>query len=213
MHWSGPAAPDGERLFLVPLNLSGIRPVAGSWPAIGMADTSTLDLEIRKRRAPPAGAEVGGPGFYLSRTGFWFGAAGVAAVWLGGAEAIAGIVRERAGDDPHRLAHLGWITARLQALEILLFAVADQIDSPEAAPKAIERTARILRIEVAESAATLIDRAGRATGADPLAHDRRHAQRVADLTLYIRQSHAETDLEQLGRLELHLSDDGGEQQQ
>ncbi len=195
------AAPDGERLFLVPLNLAGIDPDASSWPAIGMADTSTLDVTF-ERVVLPARAEVGDPGFYLNRPGFWFGAAGVAAVWLGGADAIAGIVRERAGDDAHRLAHLGWLTARLETLDILLSAVADEIDSAPAVPLTVERTARILRSEVAESAASVIDRVGRATGADPLAHDRRHARRVVDLALYIRQSHAEADLEQLGRLEL-----------
>ena len=205
------AAPDGERLFLVPLNLAGIDPDPSSWPALGMADTSTLDVRF-ERVELPAGTEVGAPGFYLSRPGFWFGAAGVAAVWLGGAEAIAGIVRERAGDDPHRLAHLGWITARLETLDTLLSAAADEIDSAAPAPLTVERAARILRSEVVESAASIIDRVGRATGADPLAHDRRHARRVADLSLYIRQAHAEADLEQLGRLELRLLDAQREQE-
>jgi alkylation response protein AidB-like acyl-CoA dehydrogenase len=204
-------APDGERLFLVPLNLEGICAVPGSWPAIGMADTSTLDMTFESVELP-AGTEVGGPGFYPSRPGFWFGAAGVAAVWLGGAEAVASIVRERVGDDPHRLAHLGWITARLETLGILLSAVAEEIDSRDASPLAVERMVRVLRAEVVEAAASVIDRVGRATGADPLAHDRRHAQRVADLTLYLRQSHAETDLEQLGRLELRVLDGEGSQQ-
>ncbi|MBZ4576138.1 acyl-CoA dehydrogenase, partial [Mycobacterium avium subsp. hominissuis] len=33
-----------------------------------------------------------------------------------------------------------------------------------------------------------------------LCQDGRHAQRVADLSIYIRQSHAERDLAELGRL-------------
>ena len=42
-------------------------------------------------------------------------------------------------------------------------------------------------------------RTARALGPAPLCQDEEHAQRVADLTIYVRQSHAERDLEQLGR--------------
>jgi len=44
-----------------------------------------------------------------------------------------------------------------------------------------------------------ISRTARALGPAPLCQDEEHAQRVADLTIYVRQSHAERDLEQLGR--------------
>ena len=44
-----------------------------------------------------------------------------------------------------------------------------------------------------------IVRTGRALGPGPLALDARHAQHVADLTMYVRQSHAERDLAALGR--------------
>ena len=39
-----------------------------------------------------------------------------------------------------------------------------------------------------------VSRTGRGLGPGPLCHDGGHAQRVADLTTYIRQSHAERDL-------------------
>ena len=45
-----------------------------------------------------------------------------------------------------------------------------------------------------------INRTGRALGPAPLCQDAQHARRVADLTIYVRQSHAERDLERLGRL-------------
>ena len=45
-----------------------------------------------------------------------------------------------------------------------------------------------------------ITRTGRALGPAPLCEDAQHAQRVADLTIYVRQSHAERDLERLGVL-------------
>ena len=43
-------------------------------------------------------------------------------------------------------------------------------------------------------------RVGRALGAGPLGHDEAHGRRVADLTVYLRQHHAERDLAQLGAL-------------
>ncbi len=46
--------------------------------------------------------------------------------------------------------------------------------------------------------AEVLDHTGRALGAGPLCHDARHARAVADLTVYIRQHHAEGDLAQLG---------------
>ena len=195
------AAPDGNRLFLVPLDSQGVLPLAGTWPAVGMARTSTLDVEFGGVELTPEAA-IGVPGFYLERDGFWYGGAGVAAVWLGGAVAVGAMVAERAGTDPHRLAHLGWITARLSALDAFLATVAEAIDRDGNDKPVIERLARCLRAEVAEAAAEIIERTGRATGAGPLSHDREHAQRVADLTVYIRQGHAEADLEHLGRLEL-----------
>jgi hypothetical protein len=45
-----------------------------------------------------------------------------------------------------------------------------------------------------------IVRTGRALGPGPLVLDAEHARRVADLAIYIRQSHAERDLAALGRL-------------
>ena len=52
-----------------------------------------------------------------------------------------------------------------------------------------------------EAAATeVMSRVGRALGAGPLCHDEAHARRVADLTVYLRQHHAERDLAQLGTL-------------
>jgi alkylation response protein AidB-like acyl-CoA dehydrogenase len=203
------AAGDGERLFVVSLDLPGITPIPGSWPAIGMAASSTLDVRFEQVELPPEAA-IGPPGFYLARDGFWFGAAGVAAVWLGGGESVARVAAEHAGDDPHRLAHVGWISARLAAMDALLRTTALTIDRVDADARLVEYSVRVLRAEVAETAAAILDRTGRATGAGPLSHDRDHARRVTDLALYIRQTHAEADLEELGRLERRLHRPGCE---
>jgi alkylation response protein AidB-like acyl-CoA dehydrogenase len=193
-------AEDGERLFLVPLDLPGIQPIADSWPAVGMAESLTLDVSFDKVELPAAAA-VGPPNFYLSRRGFWIGGAGVAAVWLGGAEGVASILSRRAKASPHALAHLGSVTSRLAALDALLATVIQSIEHLDSQQRDLERPVRIFRAEVDRGATDVLEWTGRATGADPLCHDRGHAQRVADLTVYLRQNHAETDLEAIGRLE------------
>jgi len=42
------------------------------------------------------------------------------------------------------------------------------------------------------------DGTSRALGAGPLGHDEAHSRRVADLTVYLRQHHAERDFADLG---------------
>ena len=56
-----------------------------------------------------------------------------------------------------------------------------------------------VRAVVAGAAQEVLTRVGHALGPGPLAYDAEHAARVADLTLYLRQHHAERDLALLGR--------------
>ncbi|MCV7070824.1 acyl-CoA dehydrogenase, partial [Mycobacterium rufum] len=59
---------------------------------------------------------------------------------------------------------------------------------------------RRARAVVETAVAEAVDRTGRALGPAPLCLDAEHAQRVAALTVYVRQSHAERDLQRLGEL-------------
>jgi alkylation response protein AidB-like acyl-CoA dehydrogenase len=192
-------ADDGDRLFLVPLARAGVEPLAGTWPAVGMAGSLTLDVAFTEVMLDDDAA-IGTPGFYLGRPGFWLGGIGVAAVWFGGAEGVAALLGPRVGEDPHRLAHLGAVTGRLFALDALFERAARLIDEGRDAA-GVERLARIVRSETEAGASEILERTGRATGADPLGHDAAHARRVADLTVYLRQSHGEGDLAALGVLE------------
>jgi hypothetical protein len=49
-------------------------------------------------------------------------------------------------------------------------------------------------------ASDVTDRVGRALGPGPLCQDRAHAMRCSDLQVFVRQCHAERDLEALGRM-------------
>jgi alkylation response protein AidB-like acyl-CoA dehydrogenase len=192
------AAPDGSRLFAV--STEGLAPVPDSWPATGMAASDTLDVEFTDVPAEP----VGGPGGYTGRPGFAHGGAGVAACWYGGARGVGQtLLAAAAGRDvgPHALAHLGAVDIALRTARAALDAAAAQIDADPDDLRAGGRL-RALRVRaLVESTATeVMHRVGRALGAGPLGHDEAHSRRVADLTVYLRQHHAERDLAELGAL-------------
>jgi hypothetical protein len=178
----------------------GLTPVPGSWPATGMAGSDTLDVDFDDVPAEP----VGPPGGYTGRPGFTHGGVGVAACWYGGARGVAdtllGAARRR-DVGPHALAHLGAVDVALTGARAALDRAADEIDTD---PCDLDGTgaARALRVraQVEAAAAEVMSRAGRALGAGPLGHDEEHGRRVADLTVYLRQQHAERDLAQLGAL-------------
>lgn len=189
---------DGVALFAVDLRVDGVRGELSSWRTAGMrrSGTGTVHLD----RVPAR--RVGSHGDYLDRAGFWHGGAGVAACWVGGAERVARTLREAVARRPeaHALAHLGAVDSALAGARWALEAAAQEVDeAPDDLDAAQVRTMR-LRAVAEQAVATTVDRVGRALGAAPLCLDGEHAAAVADVTVYVRQSHAERDLEGLGRL-------------
>jgi alkylation response protein AidB-like acyl-CoA dehydrogenase len=192
---------DGRRsLFAVAITDPAVKPLPSTWWNAGMAGSDTRPVQFTNAQAVP----VGDPGDYLKRPGFWHGAVGVAACWLGGARRVSGPLYRCArteSPDPHALAHLGAVDAAIAAGDAILAAAAAQIDSdPFDRAHSAQLVARRVRAVVEHAADEAITRTARALGPGPLCQDGRHAQRVADLTIYIRQSHAERDLAELGRL-------------
>jgi alkylation response protein AidB-like acyl-CoA dehydrogenase len=185
----------GDRLLDVDLAAYGVRPVDGSWPAMGMDASVSLDVTF-DAVAVPAGAAVGPPGFYTGRCGFALGGAGVAAVWLGGAEGLLAAALSAARPDPHRRALVGAVHASLAAAGALLDVAADAVDADPAGDHAV--LAATCRAAVERGARDCIDGVPRITGPGPLARDRDLARRLADLQMYIRQHHGEADLAALG---------------
>lgn len=186
---------DEQLLCLVRLDQEQVAVDADTWAAAGMrrADTRTVHFS-----SAPA-TVVGTPGSYLARRGFWIGGIGVAACWYGGAASLAGPLRRRVArhpDDAHAAAHLGAVDVALGAARDVLRSAAIQVDASPCAGHA--RLARRVRSTVADAATLVATRVGRALGPGPLATDADHAQRVADLEVYVRQDHAERDLACLG---------------
>ncbi|WP_445169926.1 acyl-CoA dehydrogenase family protein [Mycolicibacterium sp. Dal123E01] len=193
----------GERgLFAVDLSAPGVHALPSNWRNAGMAGSDTRPVQFSATPAIP----VGNPGDYLGRPGFWHGAAGVGACWLGAARAVASPLyravaeqKERGEVDPHAAAHLGAVDAALAAAQALLASTAEQVDSAPHSDRG-ELAARRVRAVVEAAVDEAIGRTARALGPTPLALDAVHASRVADLTMYVRQSHAEKDLAALGAL-------------
>ncbi len=189
--------PDDQRaLFAVAVAQPAARALPSTWANPGMAGSDTRSVQFTDAPA----VAIGDPGGYLTRPGFWHGAIGVAACWLGGAQAVAEPLY-RGAADPHALAHLGAVDAALTAAAATLADAAVQVDAdPFDRTGRAQLAARRSRAVVEQAVDEVITRTGRALGPGPLCQDGRHAGRVADLGVYVRQSHAERDLAALGRL-------------
>lgn len=187
---------DEQCLVSVELAQPGVTVTDEGWHAVGMAGVPSGDVLFTGARA----TELGRPGDYLSRPGFWHGGAGIAACWYGGAvpfgQALAGRLRDR--PEPHGLAHLGAVDLALGSARATLRAAACWIDAhPTADARAVAMRARGVSEETVDA---VLRHAGRALGAGPLCRDPELARRFADLPVFLRQSHAEQDLAQLGEL-------------
>ena len=193
---------DSRGLYAVDLSQPEVVALEHSWRNAGMRESDTRSVRFTNATALP----VGPAGGSLERAGFWHGAIGVAACWLGGARAVAaplyravGDEHSRAAHDVHAHAHLGAVDSALAAAEAMLWSAACAVDANPAAERA-ELLARRVRAVVEHAVDEAITRTGRALGPGPLALDGIHAGRVADLGMYVRQSHAERDLAVLGRV-------------
>ncbi|MER6440203.1 acyl-CoA dehydrogenase family protein [Streptomyces sp. NPDC001185] len=193
-------ADDGYRLFAVTLDRPDAQAVEGTWPAIGMAGSDSLDMSFSNVRA----RAVGEVEDYLTRPGFQHGGIGVAACWLGGAHAIAAVLYQRAAAgrlNEHTAAHLGMVDMLLHTADGVVRRAGEDIDT-DLLDERREARLRSLRVRalIEKVCTEVLDHVGRATGAGPLCRDERHARAVADLTVYIRQHHAEANLAELGRM-------------
>ncbi|WP_258168367.1 acyl-CoA dehydrogenase [Paraburkholderia sp. BL21I4N1] len=178
---------------------------SSKWQAIGMQATASADVHFARTPATLIGAAHA----YVRRPGFWQGGAGIAACWYGAAAQIGQRLRESSSPkaDAHRLAHLGAIDVALASAAAVLRETAAWID---ANPRAdAQRVALRARLVVEAAATEVMHHATRALGAGPLCRDARFARALADLPVFLRQSHAERDLAALGALMTAAQGNGG----
>lgn len=186
-----------RRLVAVDLRSPGIAVLPGTWHARGLAEIASGPVRFEDVDATP----IGEPGWYLERPGFSWGGIGVAACWHGGAVGLARTVFSAAAakpSDPYLVMHLGAIDEAIESSRRALAEAAGLIDRGKAEGNDGSVLAKRVRATVARTCELVLDRAGHALGPAPLALDERHAKRAADLTVYVRQHHAERDDASLG---------------
>ncbi len=172
---------------------------ASGWATDAFSETSTATVTFSNY---PISEDdfVGPPGWYLERPGFWHGACGPASCWAGGAQGLIDYARTHARQtDSHAMAHQGALEANGWQFDALLQSAGKEIDNNFGDVRAARIRALRLRHLVEQSCTDTMQRFGRIFGPRPLAFDARIARRCHELNLYIRQSHAESDLEELGR--------------
>jgi hypothetical protein len=188
-------------LVAVKMDQPGVRLGENAWCAPGMSDAGTLDVTFEGVRAQCVGAANA----YLERAGFWHGGAGIGACWYGAAAAVGLALRESCArakaagkPDPHRMAHLGRVDCLLAATAELLRGAAATIDADPGADAA--RLAMRVRLAVEAAATAVLAETGEALGAGPMCRDRRLARLMADLPVFLRQSHGRRDQAALGEM-------------
>lgn len=188
----------GDKRVLVDVDLgaSGIHVDATAWasPAFASSCPATVRFEsvaVGKQQI------IGGEDWYFDRPGFWQGALGPAACWAGGALGLVESARQRASAQPHAQAQLGGLLAQAWALRAVLDAAGTEIDANRGDAACARRVALSARHVIERACTDVLDRYGRAVGPGPMCMDAAVSKRCAELSLYIRQCHAERDLQAL----------------
>ncbi|HEU5265713.1 MAG TPA: hypothetical protein VFU35_03390 [Jatrophihabitans sp.] len=190
---------EGRQLFAIDLRDPRVRAEpARRWVARGLRTVTSVPLHCDRLPA----VAVGSANWYLTRDGFAWGGTGVAACWYGGALGLADTLYRTAMGRrrPLDALHVGTVDAHLHAAAAALRDAAVRIDSGAAGGADGELLAMRVRAVVAEAVEHALRQVGHALGPAPLAFDAEYAARVADLELYVRQHHAERDLDALGEL-------------
>lgn len=190
-------------LGVVNMHHTGIEIDHSHWHAVGMGATQTARLNFNN---VPMNV-VGQPDEYLTRLGFWHGAAGVAACWFGAtvriAAALKALFKNKA--TPYNAMYLGDVSSQLVITKQLFKSLADKIDQKPYLTHELE--IRILRVHVEKVSKSVIELVGNAMGARPFCEDAIFAQLVADLPVFLRQSHAAHDLAKIAELSSNTAKD------
>jgi alkylation response protein AidB-like acyl-CoA dehydrogenase len=197
---------DEPVLAAVALEQPSISITTHHWHAVGMRATASGDVRFDETRA----VQLGAPHGYVRRAGFWQGGAGIAACWYGAAAGVASMMAEAVAGRPAapRRAHMGAVEVALAGAAAVLRATALQIDAHPGDD--MQSAAMRARLAVEAAATIVMEHAGRALGAAPLCRNERFARAMADLPVFLRQSHAERDLAALGERSLAQRGDDGD---
>ncbi|GAB2645040.1 hypothetical protein GCM10027169_11250 [Gordonia jinhuaensis] len=183
-----------RRLFAIDLTRPDVTVGDDPWVARGLVTVESPSITCQQTPATP----VGDDGWYLRRPGFAEGGIRVAAIWFGAAVGLGRTLRDasaRPDLDQIGCLHLGAVDSALYAARCVLRDAAMRVSWPDTDPWVVALHARRA---VREAAEDVLRHTHHALGPTPLVRDEQHAARVADLTVYLRQEHAERDAAALG---------------
>ncbi|GAA1344828.1 acyl-CoA dehydrogenase family protein [Arthrobacter roseus] len=187
---------DGMQLFAIDLHHPGVSTSGRPWTALGLPEVPSRGLVLIDVPA----VVVGGPGWYIQRPGFAWGGVGIAAIWHGASTSLARrFHRHCLSREPDQIAlwHLGSVDQALWSSRTAIQAAAAAADSATEGTPSAEAPALMaarVRATVVAASESVLSLTSHGMGPEPLAFEPEHAQRVADLQLYLRQDHAERSL-------------------
>lgn len=177
------------QLMVVELDHPSVGIHTNDWHALGMADTGSADVSFHNTPA----TRLGAPGDFMRRSGYWHGAAGIAACWHGGIRAAAHVLFAAVQQCPPshplhtmRAAALAKVDVALHSSAAVLRDSAAWIDAhPRDAAMAL---ALRTRQAVESSAWRVLQEAGRALEGTAFSRSAFFARMAADLPAFMRQS-------------------------
>lgn len=167
------------------------------WSTPTFSELGTATMHFDGTAAVKLHSETGD---YARRPGFWHGAVGVAACWVGATQALLSLhAAAWSRQDSHSLAQLGAAFSEVEQSTATIRAAADEIDrDPQNLPAASQRAAWV-RYCVDRSCTRALDHLAVGSGPGPFAHNASVTARTDELRMALRQSHGLRDVEDLGR--------------
>jgi hypothetical protein len=179
-------------------NLATLNIDSSAWSCDAFRETNTSSVTFHASEVLKDDV-IGVPNWYIDRVGFWHGACGPAACWAGGFTGLVDFAMLSSREDTHTLAHLGAMHASVWALKAYLDVAGNEIDQHPLDFLAAKVRALELRHLVEETCAHGLRHFAKAYGPFPLSMNKQISRRYQETNLYMRQSHAEQDLELLAR--------------
>jgi hypothetical protein len=191
---------EGLLLFDVAVD-EHVQPQPSDWQTPALAEAQIGAVAIDTVTAG-VHSPIGGPDWYLRRTGFWNGTVGLAACWAGGAMSLLDAARDLRPAGRAAREHLGAMEAVAWQLGAVLDQCGREIDEdPEDIGRRARTRALMVRHLVERACTEVLDRFSRATGDHFLAYDGVVAKQFAALTLSIRQDPIDGELDTIPELD------------
>lgn len=194
-----PVWPEPDVHVLLDLDVSGWTFDPGTWRTRAMEQSRSHQATLTELRT--AATEVGPPGFYLDRPGFFPGGVGVAAVWAGGAARIADVLAVAVPESrrsPAQVVRFGRLRTRVATAAAVVRDSAGRLG--EGTVEDLRVTSTYARAGVADAVRGVLAEARTVAGPAALAFDEDLTRAIDDLAMFVAQQNEDGDAQWLGGL-------------